>query len=282
MNDETRSYRDPLGEHMRALSEERERALARFPAAESLYDGFYAAFTPETRDGVTYLAGAEGIVGSDIRLVVERAADSVTEADAASAGDAADAAGAGGAAGTAGAADAASAASATLSTLNGDTIAHLDDATAERLNTLITAGWELRCVLSLVIYNAEEKGFAGECACLCYNPAVEPAYRDALQTFIDNIVLRIAAGDHPGLKLNQQQLIRVLESGGSWFLTKAEPLPEPARGWVVYRRRKSAAEHLVAAALKKNRGCLALSWLGLVLLGGLVVWLVWRLVQWLW
>jgi hypothetical protein len=262
MSDETKSYQDPLGDHMRAQAAEGERISAHYPAVASLYDGFYLPLIPAGKDGVAYLAGAEGIIGSDIRL----------EKTAASSG----------AATGVPAPDDLPRVTLALQTIDGATITQLDAESSQRINAFLVAGWQVRCVLSLVTFNADSRGFAGEFACLCYNLAAEPAHAEALKTFIANIVERITVGDHPGLHLTQQQLIHVLESNGAWYLTKAVPLPERSRGWAIYKRKKSPTEYLVAAALRRNKGCLIGSWVGLFVLIVLVGWLVWYLVQNFW
>ncbi|MDR1422130.1 MAG: hypothetical protein LBI64_04610 [Coriobacteriales bacterium] len=338
MSRQTRSYQDPLGDHMRALSEERERYLADFPRVASVYDGFYLPFMPEGKPGLAYLAGAEGIVGSDIRfaLVENTEPNSSTTASSAvekraivenpesdpstTASPAVESIGE-----TAPTEDAESAEKAeateetesiaptkriALFNLNGDIIARLSEEASARIYAFIKVGWELRLVLVLVSYNNEIRGFEGQLACLCMNPAVDMAGADApdrigtdnkaqtanntdsppadrpyvvaLRTFIGHITERIAAGDHPGLRLTQQQLVRVIESRGAWYLTKAEPLPDPKRGWAVYKRRTSTTDHLVTAALRHNKGCLVASWLGAVILIAALAWLVWQLARWVW
>jgi hypothetical protein len=134
---------------------------------------------------------------------------------------------------------------------NGRVVARLDDASATRLRHHRSEGWQVNVVLALVLYHNESKSPSGQLACICYDPGLA----GSLDPFTKNIIFRISKGEHPQLALTQEQFIRVLESKGAWYLTKAEPLPPRPKGTVIYKKRRSWSENLVEMALKGNVGC---------------------------
>jgi hypothetical protein len=232
-------FSDPLGDHIQLLTAEQERRVSNHPPVNRVYEAFYASIDPQTKEGMSYLAGAEGIIGGDLEL--RQGPEGLVF----------------------------------VARTDGRTIATPDVEAARHIEQALARGWEVRCVLSLITYTAADKGFHAEYACFCYDATTEEACAKALETFIQNLIRRITSGMHPGLKLNQIQFAKVMESGGDWYLTKELPWPELEKGSVFYRRRRTASEGLIAVALEHNKGCSALSWFGLVLLIGLIAGVVW-------
>jgi hypothetical protein len=212
--------------------------MKRFVAVEDAYQGFYAHFRPQDKQGMDCLAGAEGIVGTELQL-------SISGED--------------------------------LEFIAHDErrIARLDEKLSARLKALMEQGWVLHCVMACTFYCAEDKSFSGEFACICYRSQLDTETREALATFTENIADRIAGGTRPSLALTQEQFVRVVKSGGTWFLTKEEPWPELPKGSAVYRRRRTFNDRLVSAALKGNKGCLIASWLGIAIVIAAILWAIW-------
>jgi hypothetical protein len=223
---------------MQEASLAHRQRLERFALVNEVYEGFYAHFTPQDEEGMRYLGGSWAPVGMEFELAEHEGGLAVVTQD-------------------------------------GHCVAPLERALAARIRAFWERDWVVHCILAFITYNAEEKAFTGEFACICYSPQLSEGERGALETFIGNITKRIAQASHPSLSLTQEQFVRVIESKGAWFLTKNLPWPELPRGTVFYRRRRTLSDRLVSAAVKGNKGCLFLSWtvIALVVLG--LIWAVW-------
>jgi hypothetical protein len=205
---------------------------------EEVYQGFYARFKPQDKRGMDYLAGAEGIVGAKLRL--SQFGDVLG-----------------------------------FAAHDGTQIALLEEELSERLMWLREQGWVLCCVMASTMYCADDKSFTGEFAGICYHSQLDTEAKEALEVFINNIADRIAGATRPGLTLTQEQFTRVIESKGAWFLTKEEPWPELPRGVAVYRRRQTFNDRLISAALKGNKGCIVVSWIGAAIVVVIIFGVIW-------
>jgi hypothetical protein len=216
---ETRSYRDPLGSHAAQIGAATRAYRSKFPAVTSAYDGYYAVVETNSREGMSYLAGGEGIIGTKVDYCwLDGCLQLVTHA--------------------------------------GQTIASLKADDAKRICEHLDKGWQVSLFLSLVIVDQVNHTHLAELACLCYSPeACAGDFTQAMETFTGNIAYRIAKGEHPGLALSEDQFVRVLESGGTWYLTKKVELPELQKGQIYYRRRRSAGEGLIEMAYQGKLGC---------------------------
>jgi hypothetical protein len=74
----------------------------------------------------------------------------------------------------------------------------------------------------------------------------------AFAPYFKNQRFRMAGGEHPRLRLSQQEFDKVRASGGTWYLTKQQARPKLATG-TVYFRRKSAAVDKVAKSATKHK-----------------------------
>jgi len=232
-------FSDPLGDHVQLLTAEQERRISKYPPVNTIYEGFYASIDPQDQEGASYLAGAEGIIGSNLELKqTPNGLVFVAQTD-------------------------------------GRNIARPEADATTRIERALAKEWTVRCTLALITYNTASKGFHAEYACFCYDAAAKEACVKAVETFIQNSIQRITGGMHPGLALNQIQFAKVMESGGDWYLTKELPWPELEKGSVFYRRRRTATERLIAVALEHNKGCSTLSWFGLAIILVLIGWAVW-------
>jgi hypothetical protein len=231
-------FQDPLGAHIRAVSTAHAKRMERYASVNEVYQGFYADFTPQSEEGARYLSGVEGIIGSTLKL--ERFEDALA-----------------------------------FVAHDGQQIALLEGAVATWLEVLLERGWVIRCVLASIIYSAGEKSFTGNFACLSYSPQLEDEVKQSLETFIGNITHRVASATRPKLELTQEQFVRVIESKGTWFLTREEPWPELPKGSVVYRRRRTFSDRLINIALEGNRGCVVASWVATVIIIGAAIFFVW-------
>jgi len=236
---ETKSYRDLAGERIRAAEAARKQREERFPDVAAVYDGFYFSFESTDKRSGAFLAGGEGVVGTELSL-------KVTEAGAVQ-----------------------------IIARDGAVIAALEDEPAQRLQTHHANGWTIRAVLALTMYHNDENRFKTEAACFCYSSTLDEMSKHALDTFIGNITYRINKGAHPGLSLNQEQFMKVIESKGSWYLTKNAPLPPREKGMIYYKRRRTWSEYLIASASRGNRGCKIVAILFWVVLAAAIVFAIW-------
>jgi hypothetical protein len=231
-------FQDPLGAHMQDVSLAHKRYLERFPFVNDVYRGFYGRFTPQDAEGMRYLGGAWGVIGTELELgVFARGLGFVA--------------------------------------YDGKQVALLDAPLAAKIEELRKQDWIIHCVLAFTIYCAEDQAFSGEFACLCYHSQLATEQKEALETFIGNITERINSASRPGLELTQEQFVRVIESGGAWFLTKDMPWPTLPKGSVFYRRRRTFSDRLVSAAVKGNKGCAIASWAGLAIVALALLWAIW-------
>jgi hypothetical protein len=231
-------FQDPLGAHAKAAAASHARHMQRYPPVADVYQAFYARFQPWGKDGMSYLGGAEGIIGSELKLEAFEEGLGFVARD-------------------------------------GRRLATLDAEPAIRLTAVLDRGWVAHCILSSIVYCVEEKAFTGEFACICYSPQLDDDAKKALEAFTGSIVERIASATRPGLALTQEQFVRVVESRGAWFLTREEPWPELTRGSVFYRRRRTFADHLVSVALQGNKGCLVALWASMAVIVAGILWAAW-------
>jgi len=231
-------YQDPLGDYMRAAQTTQQQHLQSFPNVQDVYQGFYIPFTAYGKEGANCLNGSGGITGTPLDLV--KVGQGLG-----------------------------------LFSQNDICVAILDKSTSDELGVLLGSGWTIHIRLACVIFEAEKKEFSAQGACLCYGPDLLPEYQQALETFITNIVDRIGGGSKPRLRLTQDQFVKVLESGGGWFLTKDEPWPKLPQGSIYFRRRKTVNDRLIGAALKGNKGCVVLSWVATAVIILVIAFAVW-------
>lgn len=234
-SEESPSFRDPMASRMEAAQKRREELKDRFPQVEESYEGFYHYIDELDSDGSAYLLGPDGIVGSELQFNRDEYA---------------------------------------LLASDGTAITHLKGKTKMRLGRLIAEQWTIKPLICATYYRSDDKRASADIAFICWAP-LKDHQEQALAAFARNIAGRLASGDRADLKLTQDQLIKVIESEGSWFLTptlKREPLE---RGTVVYKGRRTGTERLTAYALRHRAGCNVLAtifWLALIFL---VISLVW-------
>jgi len=238
MSQESKRFVDPLGDYMRAAQESSQQRLEAFPVVQEVYQGFYFVIEPHTKEGANCLNSSGGITGTQLTL-----------------GEAAGGLG--------------------LYAQNHGCIALLDRDISRELSELISKDWTVQVVLASTIFEFETKDFSANCACFCYAPELSEGHRQAMEAFIDNMVHRIGGGTKPRLSLTQDQFVKVLKSGGGWYLTKDEPWPKLPQGSIYFRRRKTVNDRLVGAALKGNKGCVVTSWIATVVIVAAIALAIW-------
>ncbi|MCL2756802.1 MAG: hypothetical protein FWD43_01840 [Coriobacteriia bacterium] len=235
---ETKSYKDRTSGAVQAVLLENPRYESRFPDVNSIYDGFYFMFSSTDKRSASFLAGGEGIIGLALKLAFDDEGLSILARD-------------------------------------GSVVARIEGQAANRLREHHDKGWVINAALATTLYHEKEKRFAAEVACLCFDAEFDETHSQALTTFTKNIIGRINAGLRPALELEQQQLDKVIESKGAWYLTKNTPSSPKEKGMMYYKRRRTWADYLVVAAMNGNIGCQIANivfWIGLVAAIAFAVW----------
>jgi hypothetical protein len=231
-------FQDPLNAYIEARASVREQSKTRLANVDEVYEGWYGSFAPQDEEGKAFLGGPDGIVGTKLAFRAFDGGIGVLARD-------------------------------------GRCVALLDEVPAARLSRVLEAGWTIHALLAYTVYCVEDKSFTGHFACVCYDPKLDARITEALEAFVRAIAERIASGATPQLDLSQEQFVRVVESKGSWYLTRDLPLPKLPEGSVFYRRRRTFNDRLVSAGLEGNKGCLVASWTGTALIALALLALVW-------
>jgi hypothetical protein len=247
------------------------------------YTGFYTDFLPDTKAGLRFLAGLDGVIGGQlisqaegVSRVAEKGATVIVPADA-KAEDGDSATDPGDDVSTAGGDDKASSDtrhSDVREILNSENVVvgSIRGSSVRRLNELESRGWQVRCYLALTTIDGATKRLGAHIACMAYNADPELGYEQTFLTFCKNIALRIGTGERPSLSLGSKQLTQVLESKGYWYLTKVEKRPVLPKGTQVYKSRRTLTENLADYGNRHRTGCSIAATVFWVALIGLIVW----------
>jgi len=241
---ESPRYEDPLrklGFGVFGGSDLELKATSSYPPVAELYQGFYTDIEVDQKAGRSFLIGAEAIIGSSV----------VSRADKSEGKDIR-----------------------LLLDRDGKIIGCIRGEDASRLNDLEANGFKICCYLALVTYTVADRSFGGQVGWMAFYPGASSEYLQAFTEFTKNIADRISHGTRPRLRLQQNQLGKVLESGGTWFFTNDEASPRLPKGTQSYKRKKSLTDNLVAVALVHRPGCTVAASVFWVALIALIVWLI--------
>jgi hypothetical protein len=275
LSEETRSYQDPIGARARAAQKRREDLEARYPRVGEAYDGFYVLIDEMAEAGTSYFLGAEGIVGSRLlfgggccdgeRFSEKHPSEAHPFEEYPSETPPAE---------THFAKTPPSNEEALLLACDGRPLARLRGEVAQRLARHAAQGWRIEPFISATFFCSQDRSGSADIAFICWAP-LTAEYDEALTAFANNIASRLASGDRAGLSLSQDQFIKVVQSGGTWYLTPStqrEPLPQ---GTVVYKSRRTGIERLTGYALRHRVGCNVLAsifWIAVALGIIAIVW----------
>ena len=159
-----------------------------------------------------------------------------------------------------------------LRSATGQALLPLPEQTARRLRDQSDKGWQIMAVIAAIYYRAQNQGVSVEIAFLSWDSG-----QPALAVFARNIVARLASGDHAGLELSQEQLVKVLQSQGRWFLTKASDRPGTAKGTVLFKKRAGAIQRLIALLLRHPKASNIVAIAFWLLLAAAVAGMIWLL-----
>lgn len=228
-----------MAPRVEAARKRREALEAEYPKIAEVYDGFYLRLTDIDAEGSRFFLGAEGIIGSELRV------------------DGKDG---------------------TLLSGDGRALALLPRKAADQLAEHASAGWRIKALISTVFFRAQDKCAVVDIAFVCWSP-LDASTDQAFSAFTKNVAGRLASGDRASLALSQGQLVSVLRSGGAWYLTPMTKREPTEKGTVVYKSRRTSIERLTGFSLRHRVGCTVAASLFWVLVAAGVVALIWTLVS---
>ena len=156
----------------------------------------------------------------------------------------------------------------------GYSLGAFDASASHRIRKAADAGLVCRAFVSAVIY-AENNGlFWAEYAIICY-PADNS---DIWNTFCSNASRLIAKGEHPGIKLSDKEIHRIVESNGTWFDVGSMERAKLPKGVVYFKKRRSTADNLVDKAVGGKKGCKVAATIFWIVLAIVVIALIWAFV----
>ena len=143
--------------------------------------------------------------------------------------------------------------------------------------------WTCRCWLSLVYYVEAEHTYHGEVVYQIYNlKPSQTAEQEAFDNFAQSISTLLANGERPRVALNGKQYDEVIARGGNWKPEGTEALPfSTARGSgvVVYKQKRSLAEHLIAGIIDRRPLYIVGTVAGLIAIVLLILFFIWSCTQ---
>lgn len=148
-------------------------------------------------------------------------------------------------------------------------IGYFDPDESRKLSLAKADGMILKAILSFVAFtNHQGEGhYWGSMAIIGYNPA----YKEEFSVFIDGISKKIADDIRPKLDFGAEGVDKVIESNGRWIPDQTIPLPEVDKGMAILKRRRKMMDKLIEQGRSRNKGCYIASWILLLCIVALVV-----------
>lgn len=121
----------------------------------------------------------------------------------------------------------------------------------------------------------EDNGYYwGEAAIICYDASSLSAEEClAFENFIAGVSNKIAEGVRPKLELDENGITKILDTKGSWLPSQTMPSPEKIKGSAILKQRAGMLDKVVEQGRSRNIGCYILSWLFLLAIVALIVWI---------
>ena len=193
------------------------------------YDGFYASFDTPTKKMGSLLMGADNIVGNDY-TVDFRVEDGRVVA--------------------------------WLLNKFGAEVGYLDVEGSRKLQLAQARDLKIRVLLSYVAYSDEpDPGhYWGEMAVFCYNPMSS----GVIDPFIDRVAASLGEGVRPAIDLGSSSVQKLFEDP-NWFPSETVPYPKKEKGMAVLKDHQSVSEKMIEQGRANNKGCLAVSWVFIII-----------------
>ncbi|MDO4182736.1 MAG: hypothetical protein Q4E12_03910 [Coriobacteriia bacterium] len=160
----------------------------------------------------------------------------------------------------------------------GVAIGRLDQSLTHRLDVLRARGWCLHALLSQVFCdNAPDPGtYWGRVALVCNEARYEPE----IGVYLAKLGAELGKGIRPVVDLAPAGVDALLAAGGDWLSSDHLPLENPPKGTVLVKDSQSFLDKMVEQGRARNPGCYVVSWLFIIALVALVVFVVGKLVGW--
>jgi hypothetical protein len=154
-------------------------------------------------------------------------------------------------------------------------IGYLSPNDSKTISLLNAEGLEIKCILSFVAFtdHPDEGFYWGEVALIAFNPAYEIFFN----RFIKNISKRIGDGIRPTINLKQSAVSKIIDSEGNWNPETVVPFPDKEKGTVIIKKRRTLLDNAIEQGRSKNKGCYIISWLFILLLISVIVFLIYFL-----
>jgi hypothetical protein len=148
-------------------------------------------------------------------------------------------------------------------------IAYFNPSDSQNINLLKTQGLSICSILSFVAFtdHPDDGFYWGEAALFAY----ESKYEEIFNLFINNIAKRLADGIRPDINLNGEGIEKILNSNGNWSPLNTVSFPSKEKGTVFIKKRQSTLDKLIEQGRNKNKGCYLFSWIFILLIVFLVV-----------
>lgn len=156
-------------------------------------------------------------------------------------------------------------------------IGYFDTKISRKLSVLKAQGLTCKAILSFVAFteNSEEGKYWGDVAVICYNPA----YAEDFAPFMKAVSKKLGEGVRPKVDLGADGADKIIESHGEWMPKQTVSYPDKGqnKGTAIIKRRRSVTDKLVEQGRAGNKGCYIVSWVFLLALVALIVYVVMKL-----
>ena len=157
-------------------------------------------------------------------------------------------------------------------------IGYLDEKTSRKLSLLKAQGLTCKAILSFVAFteSSEEGKYWGEVALICYNSA----HADAFAIFLQAVSKKLGEGVRPKIDFGADGADKIVDTHGEWMPKQTVSYPDRGqnKGTAIIKRRRSMTDRLVEQGRAGNKGCYIVSWIFLLALVALIVYVVMKLV----
>lgn len=151
----------------------------------------------------------------------------------------------------------------------GQRIGYFDPDESRNLSLAAADGLVLKAILSFVAFTNHpgEGHYWGGMAIIGYNPV----YKEEFSVFINGVSKKISDDIRPKLDFGKEGIEKIIESNGEWIPTQTIPLPEVNKGMAILKRKRKMMDKLIEQGRSKNKGCYVASWIFLLCLVALIV-----------
>lgn len=157
-------------------------------------------------------------------------------------------------------------------------IGFLDARTSRKLSLLKADGLICKAILSFVAFTSvpDEGHYWGQAALICYSQA----YEQEFARFISGVSKKIAEDVRPKLDFDNAGTDKIIESGGDWLPTQTIMLPDTSKQMSIIKRRRKVTDRLIEQGRAGNKGCYIVSWVFLLAVVALLVFVLKSFMGW--